>query len=172
MTERTRGAVTERTRRAVGGCVRRATRRDRDRVVELWLGLLAHHAPLDPHYRVRPGSEGEWRRLVERLLNRSDAAVFVWEEDGALLGFCSAQLEEAPSVLVEGSRAELTDLMVEPRARRRGIGRALVDAGAGWIRARGVERITVRVASHNSEAQAFWRALGFGDFMDVLQRRG
>jgi ribosomal protein S18 acetylase RimI-like enzyme len=168
----TRGAVTGGTRGAVTGCVRRATRRDRDRVVELWLGLLAHHAPLDPHYRVRPGSEGEWRRLVERLLNSSDAAVFVWEEAGALLGFCTAQVEEAPQVLVERSRAELTDLMVEPRARRRGIGRALVEAGAQWIRAQGAERTTVRVASHNPEAQAFWRALGFGDFMDVLQRRG
>lgn len=154
------------------GSVRRASRRDRNRLMELWLGLLAHHEPLDPHYRLRPGSEGEWRRLVERLLDSSDAAVFVWEEDGALLGFCTAQVEQAPPVLVERSRAEITDLMVEPRARRRGIGRALAEAGGAWIRERGVERTTVRVAAHNPEGQAFWRALGFADFMDVLQRRG
>jgi hypothetical protein len=35
-----------------------------------------------------------------------------------------------------------------------------------------VERTTVRVASGNAEAQAFWRGLGYTDFMDVLQRRG
>ncbi len=154
------------------GHVRRASRRDRDRLVELWLGLQAHHAPLDSHYRVEPGSEAEWRRLVEGLLRRSDAAVFVWEQEGELLGFCTAQVETAPPVLVERSRAEITDLMVEPRARRQGIGRALVEASARWIRKRGVDRTTVRVAAHNLEAQAFWRDLGFSDFMDVLQRRG
>lgn len=152
--------------------VRRAVRGDRDRLVELWLGLLAHHAPLDPHYQVQPGRDREWRRLIERLLASPDAAVFVWEEQGALLGFCIAQLEEAPPVLVERSRAEITDLMVEPGARRRGIGRALVEASVDWIRRRGVERTTVRVAAQNAEAQAFWRALGFADLMDVLQRRG
>ena len=154
------------------GGVRPAGRRDRDRLVELWRGLLEHHEPLDPHYRVRQGSEREWRRLVDGLLRRSDAAVFVWEEDGGLLGFCTAQVETAPSLLVERSRAEITDLLVEPAARRRGIGRALVEACARWIESQGVERTTVRVASGNSEAQAFWRGLGFADFMDVLQRRG
>lgn len=154
------------------GGVRPAGPRDRDRLVELWLGLLEHHALLDPHYRVQEGSEREWRRLVDGLLRRSDAAVFVWEEDGRLLGFCTAQVEKAPSVLVERSRAEITDLLVEPAARRRGIGRALVEACAGWIRSEGVERTTVRVASGNPEAQAFWRGLGYTDFMDVLQRRG
>lgn len=151
--------------------VRAATRRDRDRVVELWLELLGHHEPLDPHYRVRPGSTPEWRRLVEKLLGSPDAAVFVWDEGEALLGFCTAQVEKAPPVLVETSRAEITDLLVLSGARRRGVGRALVEATAAWLRGRGVERATVRVDARNPEAQAFWRALGYGDFMDVLQRR-
>jgi hypothetical protein len=34
-----------------------------------------------------------------------------------------------------------------------------------------VGRVEVRVAARNSEGQAFWRALGFHDLMDVLQRR-
>ena len=151
--------------------VRAATRRDRDRVVELWLALLEHHTPLDPHYQVRPGAESEWRRLVEHLLKGRDSAVFVWEEGGALLGFCSAQVQPAPPVLVETARGEITDLLVVPAARRRGVARALVEATASWLREREVERVTVRVDARNPEAQAFWRAMGYGDFMDVLQRR-
>ena len=154
------------------GRVRRATGRDRDRLAELWLGLLAHHARFDPQFRVRPGSEGEWGRVVGRVLGSADAAVFVWEEEGALLGFCIVQIEEAPRLLVERTRAEITELMVEPQARRRGVGRALVRAACDWIREREVERTAVRVAAHNADAQAFWRALGFVDFMDVLERRG
>ena len=153
------------------GAVRPAMRRDRDRLVELWLALLAHHERLDSHFRVRPGAEAEWARLVDRLIASREAAVFVWEEEGVLLGFCSVQVETAPRVLVETARAEITELLVRPGARRRGIGQALVAATEAWIRERGVERATLRVAAGNSEAEAFWRALGYADFMAVLQRR-
>lgn len=153
------------------GGVRPATRRDLDRVLGLYMELLAHHAPLDRYYRTRPGTEADWRRFLERLLGDRDAVVLVWEEDGRLLGFCAAQVEEAPGMLVEAARAEITDLLVRPEARRRGIGRALVEAALAWIRGRGVQRATVQVANRNAEAQGFWRALGWGEFMDVLQRR-
>ena len=39
------------------------------------------------------------------------------------------------------------------------------------LRRNGMKRVEVRVASRNPEGQAFWRALGFGDLMDVLHRR-
>ena len=68
-------------------------------------------------------------------------------------------------------RAEITDLGVREGLRRRGIGRALVGAAADWITERGVARVEVRVAAGNREGQAFWRALGYGDLMDVLHRR-
>ena len=35
----------------------------------------------------------------------------------------------------------------------------------------GATRVEVRVAAYNDAGQAFWRAQGFGDFMDVLHRR-
>jgi len=60
---------------------------------------------------------------------------------------------------------------VRPAARRRGIGRALAVAATDWVRGCGVQRIEVQVASRNVEGQAFWRALGYGDLMDVLHRR-
>ena len=61
--------------------------------------------------------------------------------------------------------------MVRAHERRRGIGRGLVERALAWVRERGVERCEVRVASLNAEGQQFWRSLGFGDLMDVLQRR-
>jgi hypothetical protein len=33
-----------------------------------------------------------------------------------------------------------------------------------------VPRVEVRVAVRNAEGQAFWRALGYDDLVDVLQR--
>ncbi len=144
--------------------------RDLDRVVGLWSALLGHHEALDPHWRAAPGAEDERRRLLARLLADADAAVLVWEEEGDLLGFCAAQIEVAPPMVAERARAEITDLFVCEDSRRRGIGRRLVEAVTDWIRERGVRRVEVRVAVRNAEGQAFWRALGYADLVDVLHR--
>ena len=86
------------------------------------------------------------------------------------MGFCTAQIEAAPPVVQEKARAEITDLFVREDSRRRGIGRRLVEAVTEWLRERGVPRVEVRVAVRNAEGQAFWRALGYDDLVDVLQR--
>ena len=150
--------------------VRRVGPRDLDRVVGLWGALMEHHQAFDPYWRVAPGAEDEWRLLLARLVADADAAVLVWDEDGDLLGFCAAQIEDAPPVVTERARAEITDLFVSEDSRRCGVGRRLVEAVMDWLRERGVPRVEVRVAVRNAEGQAFWRALGYDDLVDVLQR--
>jgi len=109
--------------------------------------------------------------LLAATLRDPGAAIFVYERDDAILGFCSVRIDRAPPIQVEVQRAEITDLMVLASQRRRGVGRALVDRALGWVKERGVERCEVRVASLNIEGQDFWRSIGFADLMDVLQRR-
>jgi GNAT superfamily N-acetyltransferase len=72
---------------------------------------------------------------------------------------------------METERAEITDLLVGENERRRGFGRALVGHALRWVEERGVARCEIRVHARNAEGQAFWRSLGFDDWMDVLQRR-
>jgi GNAT superfamily N-acetyltransferase len=81
------------------------------------------------------------------------------------------QLQHAPVVAVEAHRVEITELVVARGARRGGRGRALVEAALAWARERGAARVEVRVAARNAAGQAFWRSLGFGAFVDVLDRR-
>jgi ribosomal protein S18 acetylase RimI-like enzyme len=83
----------------------------------------------------------------------------------------TARIELAPPVLEETGRAEITDLWLEPAWRGRGLGRALAGAALAWIGARGVHRTEVRAASGNDAGRAFWRALGFAPFVDVLDLR-
>jgi ribosomal protein S18 acetylase RimI-like enzyme len=154
---------------AIAAPVRRAGPADLDALVELWLEVARHHQDLDPYFVLRPDARGEARRLLARELDDPDAAA--WVAGDPPRGFCIARIDRAPPVHEETERAEITDLGVRPAARRGGLGRALVEAADAWARERGVGRMEVRVAARNAEGQAFWRALGFGDFMDVLQRR-
>lgn len=151
--------------------VRGGTPRDLDRLVELWVAVAEHHAAVDPLFTLRADARPRVRALLAQELSDEDAAVFVQEDGSDLGGFCVVRIDRAPAIFEEVERAEITDLFVRREARRRGVGRALVAEADGWVTARGVARVEVRVASANAEGQAFWRALGFEASMDVLQRR-
>ena len=161
---------------AARGRVRAARIQDLDRVAELWRAITEHHAHLDPLFTMRDDAGGELRELLSAILRDADAEIFVFEVASAPLadvagdlpGMCIVRIDRAPPILEEVERAEITDLGVRESWRRRGVGRALVAEALRWIRASGVERVEVQVAHGNTEGQAFWRAAGFGDFMDVL----
>jgi len=150
---------------------RRANPRDVSRIAALWTALSEHHAAQDPHFALRADADAEIHHLLSAIQRDPDAAIFVGERAGAVLGFCTVRIDRAPPIQREVARAEITDLMVRPEERRRGLGRALAERALAWVEERGVERCEVRVASRNPEGQGFWRSLGFGDWMDVLQRR-
>lgn len=154
-----------------GAAVRRCRPQDVDRVAALWSGLTEHHSRLDPVFALRADAGERIRLLLKGQLRDTDTAIFVADDGGDVLGFCAVRVDRAPPILEEVERAEITDLGVREDARRRGFGRALVEAALGWIAERGLGRVEVRVASRNPEGQAFWRELGFGDLMDVLHRR-
>lgn len=156
--------------------VRRADPRDIERVVALWTLIADHHRALDPLFRLRDGAEDEIRQMLRAMLRDPDAAFFVGDVAPDDVGtgsdgLCIVRMDRAPPIGEETERAEITDLGVRPDARRQGLGRELAEAALAWVRERGVARVEVRVVHGNAEAQAFWRALGFGDLMDVLQLR-
>lgn len=153
------------------GRVRCAGARDLDRVAALWTAITRFHEPLDPVFRMRDDADGELGELLRAMARDPDCAILVWDDAGDLPGMLIVRIDHSPPIMEETSRAEITDLGVREDARRRGIGRALVAEALAWARDAGVTRIEVQVAHANPTAQAFWRALGFADFMDVLDKR-
>lgn len=150
--------------------IRRARSADLDALCELWLAITRHHETFDPYFRLRAGAPAEARRLLAAWLRDPDAAAWI-AGDATPLGLCLARIDRAPPIQEETIRAEISDLGVRPEARRRGLATALLDGALVWVREQGAARVEVRVAARNPEGQAFWRARGFGDFMDVLHRR-
>ncbi|MEN8181306.1 MAG: GNAT family N-acetyltransferase [Myxococcota bacterium] len=153
------------------GQVRTAELADLEALVGLWIEITRHHQAFDPLFTLREDAEGEIRALLSGLLGDPQAAIFVFDEGGGVVGMSCARIDRAPPILREVERGEITDLGVARERRRRGIGRRLAEAALHWFRARGVERVEVRVAARNPEGQAFWRELGFSDHMSVLTRR-
>jgi RimJ/RimL family protein N-acetyltransferase len=108
-------------------------------------------------------SDGGWRTVTDerrylRAIRRySDAAVFVAEGKGGIVGRLSLGRDPHPA-----SRhvADL-GLMVAPGARRQGIGRALLEQAVSWANEAGIRKLELHVFPHNDAAIALYEQFGF-----------
>jgi GNAT superfamily N-acetyltransferase len=91
---------------------------------------------------------------------RLDPASWLWVavERGEVVGLVG--LHVMP-LLERGPFARVTALVVGERARRRGIGRALMERVEEQARAEGCERIELSSADRRRDAHAFYRRVGF-----------
>ena len=97
---------------------------------------------------------------IRARLAAGDSVVLVAaDESEQLLGF--TQLYPAWCSLLAGPVYVLYDLYVPPRARRRGIARALLEAAAARARRDGKLRMTLSTAKTNVIAQALYESLGW-----------
>ena len=102
-------------------------------------------------------SVGEERRFIRAVRRHPDAAVFVAELDGELVGRLSLARDQHPA------SAHVADLglMVDARARRRGVGRALLEAAVAWARAHDIAKLELHVFPWNEPAIKLYESFGF-----------
>ena len=102
---------------------------------------------------------------LERAATGTSSTVLAAKDaDGALLG--------TAMVGHDGHRGWVYYVAVQPRRQGQGIGRALMHACEGWLRARDVPKIQLMVRRGNAGVAAFYEALGYEESeVLVLGRR-
>ena len=91
--------------------------------------------------------------------------VYVVEADRLVVGFVCVWSNVAPSEPDEPqtSYAYVSDLVVLPRFRRHGLGRALLLEAENYARAQGATVIRIGVLAANAVARALYKSAGFVD---------
>jgi ribosomal protein S18 acetylase RimI-like enzyme len=93
--------------------------------------------------------------------------VIVAEVGERIAGFASLRVTDS---LDPTPYAELTDLFVEPEARRLGVAARLVKYMEGIARERGATHLVVLTGQKNTEAQAFYRSAGYEEYAVAMRK--
>lgn len=127
--------------------------------------FTVYHAELDG-YDSDPAardahSVAAYRAAILEDLGHDSGRELLWiEVDGARAGFAVVHtLPDWPDDSTD--IAEIAEFYIESTFRRRGVGRAAVEAILADHRARGTRLIEAAILRDNAEARAFWAALGF-----------
>jgi len=137
--------------------VRPARNGDSDFVAGLASSLLEFGSPA---WKDREALAPGFRKVLAEAVRNQDhrSTVLIAEgEDGTPLGFISLKVSKDVAGI---ERGHVADLAVTEGARRRGVGRALMQAGEAWARERGFAVLSLDVWSTNERALEFYRRLG------------
>jgi ribosomal protein S18 acetylase RimI-like enzyme len=131
--------------------IRRAAPADADRL-----------APLFDAYRRFYGRDADLslaRRFLAERLEKGESVVFLAMQDATPCGF--TQLYPLFSSLSCRPSWILSDLFVDPSARRSGVGRRLMETAHTFARGQGAATVELETAHTNTAAQALYEDMGY-----------
>ncbi|HZR80095.1 MAG TPA: GNAT family N-acetyltransferase [Candidatus Binatia bacterium] len=152
--------------------VRPAKRGDREALGRLGALLVGTHHGFDRDRFMAPGADVErgYGWFLGTQLREDDAAVFVAEQDGEVVGYVYAGLEPRSWKELRDAAGFVHDVVVDERARRSGVARALLERAIEWLRERGAPRVMLWTAEQNRGAQELFAELGFRRTMIEMTR--
>ena len=152
--------------------IRRASLDDSEALGRLGALLMDVHYNFDRRRFLAPGEDaasGYARFLVSQLRDPA-CAVFVAELDGSIVGYCYAGVEPLSWKELRDEAGFIHDLALDPSARRRGAGKALVDAAIEWFRERNQARVMLWTSPANDAARQLFEQSGFRPTMIEMTR--
>jgi ribosomal protein S18 acetylase RimI-like enzyme len=134
--------------------------------------LAREHHTMDPARFFLPEEpiESGYAWWLGKELVNPRAAILVAVRRGRVLGYAYGRVERRDWNTLRERCAVGVDLWVEPRARRGGVGRALVDALAQRFASKGQPRLVIQVAARNALARRIFSGTGFRETVVEMAR--
>ena len=148
--------------------IRAARMTDLPVILTLWRELQEINASFDPRLTLNTEASDWFLNYLREQLGNANMGVFVAENDKLVIGYTFGQIMRRPT-LASGDCGYVADLCVHHGWRGQGIGRQLYQYLRAWFQSHGLTAIEVQVVRANPASQAFWRKMGYGDFLRTLR---
>ena len=134
----------------------------------LWQERMTLRQQVDSRFRVAPDGRAAWSQAATAWLTNPRYALYVAEDDQALVGYLVACVEDAPPGLIPAQVGVVTEMAVGAHSYRSGLGRHLLQPVRQWFAEQGIPYFMAYVPRRVPVEQAFWRAAGGTELTDIL----
>lgn len=143
--------------------IRAAIATDYVKLCEVFAEIDGYHAEALPHIFQAPPGPARSRASVQGIIDNPDAALFVAEADGDIVGLVDVRLHTTQDIpILVARRYAVIDAIVVRRAFwGQGVGRHLMHRAETWARARGLGEVLLNVWEFNRRAIDFYERLGY-----------
>ena len=154
-------------------------------LADIFLGHIAAHTEYISHGEIQmgvgvgsvvdgalvaqpaPDAREKWIKYITVHLTTPSLAQ-VWKvlaDDGSIMGFCVADIEE------DGDEpfGMVADVLVLPSFRGHGAGEALLNTAIAWLKSRGVKDIYLESGKNNHSAHRFFEKRGFCHVSEIYK---
>jgi len=147
--------------------------RDRDAVLTCIVELQEFERALEPSLPQGDKMADAYLETIFERVAKQTGRIFVAEVGHAVVGFIVILGRVSPEASDEEQtvHAYISDLVVLPTHRSRGLGHQLLDAAERFARGLGTKRLDISVLSKNPAAARLYRDFGFQDFRIQLAKR-
>ena len=152
--------------------IREATPADIDALGRLGALLMTVHYDFDRRRFLEPNqhSAAGYGRYLLSQLDDPGSVIFVAEVAGEVVGYCYCVIEPLSWKELRDEAGFISDLALDPRARRQGAGTKLVDAAIAWFRERKLARVMLWTSTQNDPARQLFERAGFRSTMTEMTR--
>jgi ribosomal protein S18 acetylase RimI-like enzyme len=151
--------------------IRRAEPGDVREVARLAGALVRMHHAVDPaRFLLVDDVERGYGQWLSRELANAGAVVLVARRGASVLGYSYASLSARDWNLLLDEHGAIHDVFVADPARRKGIGKKLVEETIAALEQLGAQRIVLSTMVDNEPAQRLFRACGFRPTMIEMTR--
>ncbi len=152
--------------------IRPATQKDYTQLGPIFAQGDALHREALPHVFQKPDGPARSKDYISSVIADPNAALFVAESDGHVIGLVQVYIREAPdiSLFVPRRYAVIDNIAVREGFRRSGVGQALLERVERWAASQNVSQIELSVWEFNAGARDFYEKLGYTTARRVMSK--
>jgi ribosomal protein S18 acetylase RimI-like enzyme len=109
----------------------------------------------------RPDYRNAFRDSANKILDDTDAVIFVAEQAGEIIGLIAGRISDNGPIILPEKIGYVGTTVVLSKCRRKGIARGLWEKLNKWFLSKKIEEVQLYVVPDNEEAKGFWRSRGF-----------
>ena len=155
--------------------VHEATREEGGRILDLWNAFTDHLSEFNDRYRAREGTDDHWLSYFEnQVVDSQYSTVLIAEnESSEPVGVLEIRIVGEHPIFQLDRHAEIQGVFVREEARGEGVGEALLEAAAEWMRQdpRNVEFYRVDVIEGDEVAKQAFKEIGLEPVKQTYESR-